>query len=109
MKNVWLWVGVICLVVGSVFACFTDIANDIPALAIAAFGLGTLVVQTWSKSEKKDWVTIVAIVLVCVGGFASAFAALSQDVVTKIITAVIALVTLLLGILFPLIIKAIKK
>lgn len=101
MKNIWLWVGIACLVVGSVFACFTNIANDIPALAVAAFGLGTVIINTWNKSDKKDWKVIVSIVCVAVGGFCCAFAALSQEVMVQIVSAVIALVTLIIGVLIP--------
>ena len=58
-NNVWLWFGVAALVIGSVFACVTDIVNDIPALVIAAFGLGAVIVSTWKKSEQKDWKVLI--------------------------------------------------
>lgn len=100
-NNVWLWVGLAALVIGSALACFTDIVNDIPALAVAAFGLGAIIVSTWNKSEKKDWKVIVSIVCVAIGGFCCAFAALSQEVMVQVVTAVIALVSLIVGILIP--------
>lgn len=53
-KNIWLLIGIICVVIGTAFACFTDIADDIPALFVAAFGLGAIIVSTWNKSEKKE-------------------------------------------------------
>lgn len=104
-KNPWLYVGIIALVIGCAVACFTDIA-DIPALVVAAFGLGAMVVSTWEKSEKKGPVTIISIALLCIGGFFCAVAGLGQDVTLQVVSCVIALVTLLIGILLP---KVIKK
>lgn len=108
-KNIWLWIGIGLLVVGTVVACFTDILNDIPALAVAAFGLGSIIVSVWNKSEKKDWVTILAIVCVSVGAFCCAFVGLAQDTMTKVIAAVSALVMLLIGILTPVIKSKLSK
>ena len=99
-NNVWLWVGVAALVIGSVFACFTDIVNNIPALVIAAFGLGAMIISTWNKSEQKDWKVIVSICCCSVGGFCCAVASLTQDTTVKIVTAVTALVSLIIGIIF---------
>ena len=108
-KNIWLWIGIGLLVVGTVVACFTNILNDIPALAVAAFGLGSIIVSVWNKSEKKDWVTILAIVFVSVGAFCCAFVGLAQDTMTKVIAAVSALVMLLIGILTPVINAKLNK
>lgn len=109
MKNFWTILSVVLIIIGSGFACFTDILSDIPALAIAAFGLGALIVSTWQKSEKKNWLTIVAIVCICIGGFCCAIAALSQDTMTKLIAAVVALVMLVSSILVPILVDKIKK
>lgn len=97
--NVWLWVGVALLVIGSVFACLTDIVNDIPALVVAAFGLGAAIVSTWNKSEQKDWKVIFSICCY-VGGFCYTVASLTQDTTVKIVTAVTALVSLIIVIIF---------
>lgn len=108
-KNIWLLIGIICVVIGTTFACFTDIADDIPALFVAAFGLGAIIVSTWNKSEKKGTVTIVSILCTCIGGFCCAIAGLAQDVGLKVIAAVLALVLLLISILSPVIVSKIKK
>lgn len=100
-KNIWTWIGVICLVVGAGFAFFTDIANDIPAIVVAAFGLGTLVVNAWKKSEKKDWKVVVTIILAIIGAFAMAIAGQTEDMTVKIWTAVAAVVSIVVGLLFP--------
>lgn len=97
------------MVVGSVFACFTDIVNDIPALIVAAFGFGTILVNCWNKAEKKDWVLITTLILCSIAGFCCAVAGLSQETVTKVWAAVIALVSLLIGILFPKIVSLFQK
>lgn len=108
-KNIFLWIGLALLVAGTIFACFTNIVNDIPALAVAAFGLGTIVVSIWNKSEKKDWVTIVAICCVSVGAFCCAICGLAQETMTKLISGIIAVVMLIIGIVVPLIKANIEK
>lgn len=108
-KNICLFIGIIALVVGTAFACFTDIANDIPALFVAAFGLGAIIVSTWQKSEKKGTITLISIVLTCIGGFFCAIAGLSQEVGLKVIAAVTALVLLLISILGPVLADKIKQ
>ncbi len=108
MKNVWKWIGIICLVAGSALACFTNIANDVPALFVAAFGFGALVVSTWEKSNKK-WLDVLTLIFICIGGFACAVAGLSQDLGTTLIASIIAIVTLIIGIFGPTLIEKLKK
>ena len=108
-KQIVLFIGVGLLIIGSILAYFTNIVSDIPALAISAFGLGTLIVSIFQKAEKKDWVTVSSIIFVSIGAFCCAVASLSQDTMTKVIAAVIALITLLLGIFVPSIVAKIKK
>lgn len=108
-KQTFLFIGLGLLILGSIFACFTNFVSDIPALAIAAFGLGTLIVSIYQKAEKKDWVTLLSIIFVAVGAFCCAIAALSQETMTKVIASVIALVTLLVGIFVPTFVAKIKK
>lgn len=100
MKNkIFLIIGIALLVIGSGLACFTDIYSDIPALAVAAFGLGVLVVTIWNKSEVKGPKVIVSITCITISGFFCAIAGLAQDTMTNIIAAVIALVLLLIGVI----------
>lgn len=98
-KNVILWIGIALLVVGSVLSCFTDIYNDIPALAIAAFGLGTIVMTVWNKSEVKGPKVIASIVCITIAGFCCAVAGLAQETMTSLIAAIVAVVLLIVGIL----------
>lgn len=100
-KNVLTIIGLILLIGGCVCACFTEIAGDVPALAVASFGLGLLVVSTVQKAEKKDWKLYVSIILVCIGGFLCALAGLAESTMTQIITLVISLVTLVIGLVLP--------
>lgn len=108
-KNPWLWIGVICLVIGTILACFFNIASDVPALVIAAFGLGAICVTTYKNAEKKGVGLIVCLVFCCIGGFCCAVAGLSQETTVQIGAAVIALVSLLIGILGPTIVKKLKN
>lgn len=108
-KNPWLWIGVICLVAGTAMACFLNVAKDIPALIIAAFGLGCICVTTYQNAEKKSIGLIISLVLCVIGGFCCAVAGLSQETAVQIGAAVIALVSLLIGILGPTIVKKLKN
>lgn len=100
-KNVLTIIGLILLIAGSAVACFTEIAGDVPALAVASFGLGLLVVSTVKKAEKKDWKLYLSIVFVCIGGFMCALAGLAESTMTQIITLVISFVTLVIGLVIP--------
>lgn len=98
-KNLFVWIGIILIIVGAILSAFTDIANDIPGLAASAFGLGALIVSVYQKSEQKGVKVLFAIICIVLGAIACAIAGLSQEVTLQIITGVIGLVLLLIGIL----------
>ena len=104
-KNIVLWIGIILIIAGAAFAAFTDIAGDIPALAVAAFGLGVSVIAIWNKSEKKDWKVITSIACIVVGAFALGIAGFAEATMTTIIGSVIGLVSLIAGLITALIPK----
>ena len=52
-KTVWTIVFIATLIVGLALGYFTDVADDLPAICLSAFGLGGLIITTWKKSEKK--------------------------------------------------------
>lgn len=96
-NNIVLWIGVGLIIAGSVFAALTDVAADIPGLAVAAFGLGMTVINIWNKSQKKDWKLIVAISSIVIGAFCLGITGFAEATMTTIITSVIGLVALIIG------------
>ena len=108
-KTIFTIIAIVALIVGIGLGVTTDIANDLPAIALTAFGLGGLVIQTYNKSEKKGAATLASIILMVICGLAAAFAEMSQDNLSKLISAVVAVVTLIVAILIPVISKAINK
>ena len=108
-KTIFTIIAVAALIGGIVLGTFTDIANDLPAIALTAFGLGGLIISTWNKSEKKGGILLASIICMIVGGLAAAFAEMTEDSVSRLIAAIVAVVTLIAGILTPIISKAIAK
>lgn len=108
-KTVFTIISIVALLGGLALGAFTDVLNDLPALALSAFGLGGLVITTWNKSEKKGGVLLASIICMLVCGIAAAFAEMSQDNLQKLIAAGVALVALIVGILVPVISKAVSK
>ena len=94
-KTIFTIIAIVALIAGIGLGVTTDIANDLPAIALTAFGLGGLVIQTYNKSEKKGAATLASIILMVICGLAAAFAEMSQDNLSKLISAVVAVVTLL--------------
>ena len=108
-KSIFTIISVVTLLAGLILGSFTDVANDLPAIGLTAFGMGGLILTTWKKSEKKGVSLIASILLVAVSGFAAAFAEMSQDNYSKLISAIVAVVALIIAILIPVISKAIAK
>lgn len=108
-KTIFTIISIVALLGGLALGAFTDVLNDLPALALSAFGLGGLVITTWNKSEKKGGVLLASIICMLVCGISAAFAEMSQDNLQKLIAAGIALVSLIVGILIPVISKAVAK
>lgn len=97
-KNIFAIIGVLIVIVSTVLAAFTDIANDIPSLIGTAFGLGMEIIAVWKKSSQKTWLVIAAIVCAVIGGICCAFAGLSEATVTSLIIAIAGVVSLLISI-----------
>lgn len=108
-KTVFTIIAIVALIGGLVLGTFTDVANDLPAIALSAFGLGGLIIITFNKSAKKGGVLIASIICMVVSGFAAAFAEMSQDTYSKLISAIVAVVALIVGILIPVFSNALSK
>ena len=108
-KTVFTIVCIVSLIAGLILGAFTDVANDLPAIGLSAFGLGGLIIVTYKKSEKKDGILIASIICMVIAGFAAAFAEMSQDNFSKLIAAIVAVVTLIISILIPVISNALSK
>lgn len=100
-KTILLIVSIAALIGGVILGTFTDVANDLPAIALTSFGLGGLIIQTWKKSEKKSGFLLASIICMVICGIAAAFAEMSQETLSKLIAAVVALVALVVSILIP--------
>lgn len=108
-SKIWTFIFLIGLVAGIALGTFTDILNDLPAICVSAFGLGGLILKTWTKSEKKNWATVASLILMVVTGIAGAFSLLTEEEFNKILSTVISLGSLILSILTPILLKFIKK
>lgn len=108
-KLIFTIISIVALIGGITLGYFTDIANDLPAIALTAFGATGLCITTWKKSEKKNGFVLASIICMVIGGIAAAFAEMSEDNVQKLIVAIVALVALIAGILIPVISNAITN
>ena len=108
-KTIFTIIAICALLVGIILGCFTDVANDLPAIALTAFGLGGLVIITWNKSEKKGGVLLTSIICMIICGITAAFAEMTQDNLSKLISAITSVVALIIGILVPVITKVITN
>ena len=108
-KTIFTIIAIAALIGGLVLGTFTDVMNDLPAIALSAFGLGGLIIVTFNKSEKKGGVLITSIICMVISGFAAAFAEMSQDTYSKLISAIVSVVALIVGILIPIFSKSLSK
>lgn len=98
-KKLMLILGIVLIIVSTIVAAFTDVANDIPAVATGAFGLGLTIAAIWQKSEKKDWTVIAAVICAVIGGFLCGIAGLAEMTFTSLLTAIGGVVALIISIL----------
>ena len=108
-KTVWTIISIAALIASLAFGYFTDVWNDLPAIGLGAFGFGGLIIATWNKSEKKNGILLASIILMVISGLAAVFAEMSQDSFSKLIGAIVAVITLIAGILIPVVSKALSK
>ena len=108
-KTIFTIISIVALIGGVALGAFTDVLNDLPAILLSAFGTTGLIITTWSKSEKKGGVLLASIICMVFAGIAAAFAGMSKDNVQTLIAATVSLVSLIVGILIPVISKAVAK
>lgn len=108
-KMIFTIIAIVCLIGGLALGYFTDVWNDLPAITLSAFGLTSLCILTWKKSEKKNGILLASILCMIICGVSAAFAEMSEDNLQKLIAAIVALVALVAGILIPVITSAIAK
>lgn len=100
MKNVWTIIAVICIIAGCILGQFSTIAIvDYTAIALEAFGLTVLIINTIKKAEKKTWKEFAGIVLFLGAGVCCAVAGLAEGTMTQIITLVAGLIALIIGLI----------
>ena len=108
-KTILTIVSIVALIISLALGYFTDVANDLPAIGLGAFGFGGLIIATWKKSKKKDGILLAAIILMVISGLAAVFAEMAQDSYSKLIAAIVAVVALIAGILIPVVSNALSK
>ena len=108
-KTIFTIISVVALLAGLGLGYFTDVANDLPAIGLTAFGLGGLILTTWKKSEKKNGLLVASILCMVISGLAAAFAEMAQDYYSKLISAIVAVITLIAAVLIPVISNALSK
>lgn len=108
-KMIFTIIAIVCLIGGLALGYFTDVWNDLPAITLSAFGLTSLCIVTWKKSEKKNGILLASIICMIICGISAAFAEMSEDNVQKLISAIVAVISLIIGILIPVISNAITN
>lgn len=108
-KVIFTIISIVALIGGITLGYFTDIWNDLPAIALTSLGATGLCITTWNKSAKKDGFVLASIICMVICGIAGAFAEMSEENLQKLIAAVITVVALIAGILIPVISKAIAN
>ena len=108
-KMILTIISIAALIVSLALGYFTDVYNDLPAIGLGAFGFGGLIITTWKKSEKKDGILLAAIICMVISGLSAVFAEMAQDSYSKLIGAIVAVITLIVGILIPVVSKALSK
>lgn len=108
-KMLFAIISIVCLIGGLVLGYFTDVWNDLPAIALTAFGSTGLCISIWKKSEKKNGILLASIICMIICGVSAAFAEMSENDLQKLIAAIVTVVALVAGILIPIISNAITN
>jgi hypothetical protein len=102
MKNAFKWIGIAAIAVSAVFATVIKIdASSVIAIAAGAFGVaslvGTLVESASKETDKVRIGTYICAGLAGLGGIGMAVGGLAESDITTIVSAVVAVVTVLLS------------
>ena len=108
-KVIFTIISIVALIGGVALGYLTDVWNDLPAIALTAFGATGLCITTWKKSEKKNGILLASIICMVICGISAAFAEMTEDNLQKLIAAIITVVALIAGILIPIISNAIAN
>lgn len=108
-KTIFAIISVVSLIVGLALGYFTDIWNDLPAIALTTFGATGLCISTWKKSEKKNGIVLASIICMIICGISAAVAEMTEDDLQKLIAAIVSVVAVIAGILIPIIASAITN
>lgn len=108
-KTIFAIISIVSLIIGLGLGYFTDIWNDLPAIALTTFGATGLCISTWKKSEKKNGIVLASIICMIICGISAAFAEMTEDDLQKLIAAIVSVVAVIAGILIPIIANAITK
>lgn len=108
-KMIFTIIAIACLIGGLALGYFTDVWNDLPAITLSAFGLTSLCILTWKKSEKKNGILLASIICMVICGVSAAFAEMTEESLQKLIAAIVTVVSLIAGILIPVITNAVSK
>ena len=108
-KVIFTIISIVALIGGITLGYFTDIWNDLPAIALTSLGATGLCITTWNKSAKKDGFVLASIICMIICGVSAAFAQMSEDSLQKLIAAIISVVAVIAGLLTPVIANAITN
>lgn len=108
-KMIFTIIAIASLISGLALGYFTDVWNDLPAIILSAFGLTSLCILTWKKSEKKNGILLASIICMVICGVSAAFAEMTEESLQKLIAAIVTVVSLIAGILIPVITNAVSK
>lgn len=94
MKKTWLYVFIGLIVVGSIVAYFSNNPIvDLIAFAVACGSAGVLC----GKLKRTSWKDYVATICLGLGAFGVCFCGVAPDTVSKLISAIIAVILLIAG------------
>lgn len=95
-------IGALLMVAAVCIAEFCTLKTaDVIEIALAAFGLASIIIGVINKAKKEStfsWKTVVVIVLAVVAGVLCCIGGLNQSIFAEIAGAVLALLTIILGI-----------
>ena len=96
-------IGAACFAVAVALGYFVSFPSDtLVQIALAAFGMASLVLAAINKAKEADkfsWKTIVCVVLACIAGILCCLGGLADSIFATVSGAVIALVTIIFGVL----------